>query len=89
MKKYESIVILDEKINEEGLNEFKDYLTTIVEYNGEDIGIKQLAYEIKGHKKGHFYKIEFEGNENIVEKLERYYRIKEEVLKFITIRKEV
>lgn len=85
--KYESIIILNVNTSEEKMKEIKEYIKNITNfYYEEDIGIKLLAYMIKGQDKGYFYKIEFEGNEETVKELERYYRIKDEIMKFITVR---
>ena len=85
--KYESIIIFNSNISEEKLAEIKEYIKMITDYYyDEDLGIKLLAYMIQKQEKGYFYKIEFEGNSETVKKLERYYRIKDEIMKFITVK---
>lgn len=87
--KYESVMLFNVNTSNEKMKEIKEYIKMITDYNYvEDIGIKKLAWEIKGQKEGYYYRIEFEGNEETVKILERYYRIKEEVLKFITVKIE-
>jgi len=87
--RYESIIIFNVNTSKEKMQEIKEYLKMITDfYYEEDIGIKLLAYMIKGQEKGYYYKIDFEGNEETVKNLERYYRIKDEIIKFLTIRVE-
>lgn len=86
-KKYESIIILNVNTSSEKFAEIKAMIYKITNYyNAEDIGIKLLAYMINKQDKGYFYRIQFEGNEEMVKNLEKYYRIKDEIMKFITIK---
>ena len=87
--RYESVIILNTNISAEVFAEIKAMINKITNYyNAEDIGIKELAWEIKGQKEGYYFKIEFEGNKDIAAELERYYRIKDEIIKFLTVRVE-
>ena len=87
--RYESIIIFNVNTSKEKMQDIKEYLKMITDfYYEEDIGIKKLAYEIRGQKEGYYYKIDFEGNKDIVAELERYYRIKDEVMKFLTVKIE-
>ena len=87
--KYESIIILNTNISTEVFAEIKAMINKITNYyNAEDIGIRKLPYEVRGQKEGYYFKIEFEGNKDIVAELERYYRIKDEIIKFLTVRVE-
>ena len=85
--RYESIIILNVNTSKEKMQEIKEYMKMITDYYyEEDIGIKLLAYMINKQDKGYFYRIQFEGNEEMVKNLEKYYRIKDEIMKFITIK---
>ncbi len=53
----------------------------------EEIGIKTLAYDVKGLKKGYYVLIEFKASEYDIAQLERYCRINDNIIKFIIIRK--
>lgn len=89
VSRYESVIILNTNISAEVFAEIKAMIYKITNYyNTEDIGVRKLAYEIRGQKEGYYFKIDFEGNENTVTELERYYRIKDEIIKFLTIRVE-
>lgn len=93
MNKYETIFLMKSDITEEQKNKvidnIKNYLTT----NGkiaktEDLGLKTLAYEIKTYKQAYYYLIEFDAKYEAISELERIYRINNDILKFIVVRKE-
>lgn len=91
MNKYESVIIT--KPDEELAIKVEDKFSEIIEENGnltklENLGIKQLAYQIKGYEKGHYLIYYFESEPEFIEELRRQYRIDENVIKFIVIRVE-
>ena len=49
---------------------------------------KKLAYEIQKNKEGYYVVYNFEANPELISELERNYRIADEVIKFIVIRKD-
>ena len=93
MNKYETVVIMDSKITDEERNQAINKIYTYISDNGkitnkEELGLKRLAYEVKKQKEAFYYVIYFEMKpENIVE-LEKRYRIADEVLKFIVVKKD-
>lgn len=94
MNKYETVMIINSKITQEEFDKVINKITNVIENNGkidrkEDYGIKKLAYEIRKNKEGHYYLIEFESEAYFIRELERVYRITDEVLKFIVVRKDV
>ena len=52
------------------------------------MGKKKLAYEVKKNKEGFYTLINFESKPDAIAELERIYRITDEVIKFIVVRKE-
>ena len=52
------------------------------------MGMKKLAYEIRKNKEGYYIVIYFEADASIISKLERYYRITENIIKFLIVRKD-
>ena len=72
------------------MSEIRKYL----EKNGkvseeENLGKKKLAYEVKKYEYAYYYVINFTGKASIIPELERKYRINENILKFITIKKDI
>ena len=52
----------------------------------EDWGLRKLAYPIQKKTTGFYYLIEFEGEGDLIEKLETQYRRDERVIRFLTFR---
>ena len=97
MNSYESIMILIPEIEEKRKNEIIEKIKNlIIEYsNGavinlevEEMGKKKLAYEIKKKTEGYYVVVNFMAEPEAIRELERYYRITDEIMKFLTIRKE-
>lgn len=62
MNKYESIIIVNPKLNEKQQNEIENKYKKIINKNGnvisiENIGKKRLAYEVKKNKEGIYIEI--------------------------------
>ena len=92
MNKYESVIIIDPNLTEEALKALEDRFTGLINENGkvesvENMGKKRLAYEIKKNKEAIYLLINFEANPSSIAELERNYRITDEILKFIIVRK--
>lgn len=92
MNRYETIFILSSETKEEQRKEVSEKVKNYISSNGkitkfEELGLKKLAYEVKNCKQGYYYVIEFESHEEAICQLERLYRITDEVIKFITIKK--
>lgn len=91
MNKYESIIILRPDYKEESKQEIIDKCKTLMKNIDEieDIGIKKLAYEIKGNKEGYYIIFkDFEQTAEGIAEIERYYRLNETIIKFIVVRKD-
>lgn len=94
MKDYENIYILKGSMSEsealEEIEKIKKYFEGIKilknEFEGYQ-GLKKLAYEIKGEKTGYYYITHFTATEQDILNIERNLRINDNVIKFITIRK--
>lgn len=91
MNYYESVLIFNENCTTNEVEKVIDLIRNHIENNGkvesfEDKGLKTLAYEIKKCKKGHYYVIMFLLDPTTLNDLERIYRIKDEIIKFITIK---
>ena len=93
MNKYESVIIINPSVDEQGLKNLETKFTNLINGDGkvesvEELGLKKLAYEINKNKEAYYMVINFEANPNFIAELERIYRITDEVLKFIVVRKE-
>ena len=54
----------------------------------ENMGKKKLAYEVKKNKEAYYVVFTFEAAPESIAELERNYRITDEVIKFIVVRKD-
>ena len=93
MNKYESIIIINPSVDEAGLKALEEKFTGLINENGKvenvvDMGKRKLAYEIKKFKEAYYVEFDFESNPEAIKEIERIYRITDEILKFITVRKE-
>lgn len=86
---YTSIIILDVSTTLKDLKNIKENIQKNVDVNVfEDLGIKKLAYEIKSQKEGCYIKFDFEGIAEDITKLEEYYRLEDNIIKFLNIKNE-
>ena len=93
MNKYESVVIINPSVDEEGVKALIQRFTDLINTDGkvesaEELGKKRLAYEIKKNKEAYYVVFNFEAKPELIAELERNYRITDEVIKFIVIRKD-
>lgn len=92
MNKYESVVIINPNVEETVLKELIERFQTLINTDGKveqvnELGKKKLAYEIKKNKEGYYVVYDFEANPSLIAELERNYRITDEVIKFIVVKK--
>lgn len=91
MRKYEEILILDPDTNEEGRSPVFERVRNLIEQHGglfiglDEWGMKKLAYEIRKKTRGYYVQVDFCGTGDLVNELERFYRIDERVLKYMTV----
>lgn len=93
MNKYESVIIINPNVDEEGIKSLIQRFTTIINNDGklekaDELGKRKLAYEINKNKEGYYVVLYFEANATLISELERNYRITDEVIKFMTIKVE-
>ncbi len=92
MNKYESVIIINPNVEEETIKSLIDRFSTLINNDGklekvDELGKKKLAYEIDKNKEGFYVVFEFDANPSLIAELERNYRIADEVIKFITVKK--
>ena len=91
MRRYETIVIMDPDISEDGRAPVFDRISdTISQGNGflvqrDDWGNRKLAYEIKKKPRGFYTRFDFCGSGTIVDEIERFCRIDDRVMKYLTV----
>ena len=93
MNKYESIIIIGQNVEEEGIKALITRYTDLINTewkvsNVNEMGNRKLAYEIGKNKEGYYVVFEFEAKPELITELERNYRITDEIIKFIVVRKD-
>ena len=93
MNKYESIIIVNPNVDEAGLKALEEKFTGLINEHGkiesvENMGKKRLAYEIKKNNEATYLLFNFDAEPDSITELERVYRITDDILKFIVVRKE-
>jgi small subunit ribosomal protein S6 len=91
MRRYETIVIVDADVPEnDRVSLFNRIQEIIPQQQGvlikEDLwGVKKLAYEIKKKPRGYYARYDYCGMGPLVDELERFFRIDDRVLKYLTV----
>jgi len=93
MNKYESVIIINNNITQEQKNNVIKKVENYISKNGtisstNNLGTRKLAYQLNRSNYGYYYVVEFETKPEIILELERLYRLTEEILKFIVVKKE-
>jgi small subunit ribosomal protein S6 len=94
MNKYECVVVLDGQLEAEAVKPVIEKISGIITANSgvvesiDEWGKKRLAYPINDITDGYYVLYNFEAAPELPVELERNLKIAEEVLRFITVRKE-
>ena len=91
MRRYEQIVILDSDLPEDERSPVFDRLKELIpQYKGflidiDEWGTKKLAYDIKKKPRGFYAQVNFCGFGDLVDEMERFFRIDDRILKYMTV----
>ncbi len=91
MRRYEQIVILDSDLSEDERSPVLNRLKELIpQYKGflidiNEWGQKKLAYEIKKKPRGYYAQVNFCGFGDLVDEMERFFRIDDRILKYMTV----
>jgi small subunit ribosomal protein S6 len=91
MRRYETIVIVDPDLGENDRTSLFDRIKEIIPqqegvFINEDFwGTKKLAYEIKKKPRGFYARFEYCGMGPVVDEIERFFRIDDRVMKYLTV----
>ena len=91
MRRYETLLVLNPELPEAQTRETIDRARRVlVDAGAEDFqlqewGMRDLAYEIRKHKRGYYVLLEYRATPDLVKELERNLKIADEVLRFISV----
>jgi small subunit ribosomal protein S6 len=89
---YEVMFIVDAKASDEDVTNLNTTLQQIITDQGgtvtkqEDMGRRQLAYQIGRQTEGHYVLFEVDGSGREIAELERRMRVNDQVIRYITVR---
>jgi small subunit ribosomal protein S6 len=91
MRRYETIVIIDPDLGKEArATLFEQVKDQIGQFTGrliklDEWGNRQLAYKIKKKPRGYFVRLDYCGTIELVDEMERRFKINDSFLKFMTV----
>lgn len=93
MNKYEMVLITKAGLEDEERQQVLERLQDAINQNGsvesiDEWGNRKLAYEINYNKEGYYYVINYEAEPSVVAEVERRARILDQVLRYLTVKKE-
>lgn len=92
MHRYESVIIIDPDVPDPDRTDLFEKLDAIVEQgsgflaNRDEWGMKKLAYEVRKKDRGYYTLLDYCGNGDLVNELERFFKIDDKVMKYLTVR---
>ena len=94
MKKYEGLFILKPNLSEDELGKLSTAVADVITKNGgkvdrkEDMGVRDLAYDIKKEKKGRYLLAYFTAEPNTIMAMDKAYKLNESVLRSVIFEHE-
>lgn len=91
MRRYETIFIVDPDLSgEEHAPLFERLKLLFPQLGGflvsiDEWGLRKLAYEIKKKTRGYYVRLDYCGTGTLINEIERFFRIDDRVLKFLTV----
>jgi len=91
MRRYETFVIIDPDVSREDRDALIERVRELIaQMDGflvfeDDWGERKLAYEIRKKERGHYVKFDFCGMAPLVNEIERFFRIDDRALKYMTV----
>ena len=91
MRRYETIAIIDPDLSDEERAGVLERTTDLIPKEGgflvmlDEWGNRKLAYEIKKKVRGYYVRIDYCGMGSLVDEMERFFRIDDRILKFMTV----
>ena len=91
MRRYETIIITDPDLSPEQKDPVLERVADVINQGDgylaltDEWGARKLAYEIKKRDRGYYIRFDFCGTGAVVNEMERFFRIDDRVLKYMTV----
>ena len=89
---YESAVLINASLEDDQIGNITNRIKETITSNGgeiieiEDWGRKRLAYVVKKSKIGYYIIFQYNSSSDLVSKLERFFQLDENILRYLTIK---
>ena len=93
MQKYESMVVISTKQDEEAIKGLVEKFSSLISANGtlvsvDEWGKKKLAYEVQKMKEAYYYFIQFDAETTAPAEIESRIRIMDNVIRYLCVRQD-
>jgi len=91
---YECTFICSPELDSTKVEEMVAKVSKIIETSGgtiknlQQLGKKKLAYNIKKFREGNYVYVDFESNGSVVLSLENFFKVNDDVIRFLTVKIE-
>ena len=91
---YECTFICSPELDSTKVEEMVAKVSKIIETSGgtiknlQQLGKKKLAYNIKKFREGNYVYVDFESNGSVVLSLENFFKVNDDVIRFLTVKAE-
>ncbi len=91
MRRYESVFIADPEATEEQRDALFTRVRELIPQQGgylvefDEWGNQKMAYEVRRKRRGHYVRLDYCGMGPLVDELERFFRIDDRVMKYLTV----
>ena len=91
MRRYETFIIIDPDLSDEEQSPIFEKVKDLIQQEEcllvmlDEWGSRRLAYEIKKKSRGYYVRFDYCGTEKLVDEMERFFRIDDRVMKYMTV----
>ncbi len=92
MRRYEALIVLDPDMPDDDVKALNERLSVIIKDHAgeiikiEDWGTRKLAYLVRKKDKGRYILFDFVSGPQLINELERQFKITEDVMKYLTVK---
>ena len=91
MRRYETFIIIDPDLSDEERSPIFEKVKDLIQQEKcllvmlDEWGSRRLAYEIKKKSRGYYVRLDYCGTGKFVDEMERFFRIDDRVMKYMTV----
>lgn len=91
MRRYETFIIIDPDLSDEERSPVFEKVRDLIQQKKcllvmlDEWGSRRLAYEIKKKSRGYYVRLDYCGTGELVDEMERFFRIDDRVMKYMTV----